>query len=344
MPSLREIATHELFWLQCRRLLYCRSEASEQLESRIIMPDETKILLRRVSSDPVDLNDSKIAQLGQSASRSTTKRVRFAAPITLKEDSDFDSDMDTDGTPSKGMREHGTKSRHRISSNKSDDEYDVRKDMEEEENDDEDENIGEDKKGVGIMPDKKACTNSLPDGNNAAIQSSQSVHGQSTATPSLQTPSSDDTKSCYNCGTTDTARWSRHKDAGNKWECSACKRYRSTHKGDLRPPKVYANKVNKTQLKDKTNEHSMDIRIHNAGPSPLPPTATPAQVLPRRRAAQNLPTARRSTNQIRQAVKDIKILSMGLERLAANQETLANVGLGKLMCRLLKLWSKSFRH
>jgi len=52
-------------------------------------------------------------------------------------------------------------------------------------------------------------------------------------------------KACYHCGTEEASKLQKHKDSGG-WECITCKRYRTSHKGELRPARLFNRRARAT--------------------------------------------------------------------------------------------------
>ena len=112
---------------------FCRDDAVEQLEERIIVPDDTKILLKKVGS-------LATTQSTHSGKGSKLKRVRFSLPRATLEESD-DSDEDDE---EKKIKKRGKRSRKKGSDDEEEFTLDAAEAELDGEDDDDEEEDGED--------------------------------------------------------------------------------------------------------------------------------------------------------------------------------------------------------
>lgn len=211
----------------------CRPEAIEQLEKRIIVPDDTKILLKKVGSLSAPTTSGK---------RKKLKRVRFRLPRTAFESISDSSDDDDD--------DDKAKKRGKVSKKKSsDDEEEFTVEAAEAELDDVDDQEEEEEKTeagndngcsqCGTLSAKQLHEDE--ETGDLLCNTCHSARGRSAAGHgAAAAESGGDT--CYHCGSDEAPKLHKHKDSGG-WECVTCKRYRASHNGELRPARLFNRKA-----------------------------------------------------------------------------------------------------
>lgn len=220
----------------------------EQLEERIIVPEGSKILLKKV---PLIAPPTKNTA-AENNFPSSNKRVRFSLPSTTfdhvfdsEEEAEEDEEQDDDSSKSRVKRSKtsshtkhkGKKTRTASRASKDsdgEDEYtlEASSDVEEEEEE------GDCDGGCSRCGAHQAQT--LHEDEDTGDMLCDKCHGAA----ALGTPAQygngapDGTTACYHCKTTTAPHYLRHKETGG-WECGTCRRYRQTHNGELRPARLF---------------------------------------------------------------------------------------------------------
>lgn len=216
---------------------FCRDDAVQQLEERIIVPDDTKILLKKVGS----LATTPSTHSGKG---SKLKRIRFSLPHATLEKSD-DSEGDEDDEEKK-MKKRGKRSRRKGSDDEEEFTLDAAEAELDREDDDEVEEDGDAGHGNGCSQCGTLTAKKLHDdeetgdllctlchrsrGGTAAAAAAAGTSG-ATATASCG-------KACYHCRNDEVSKLHSHKASGG-WECGTCRRYRTSHNGELRPARLF---------------------------------------------------------------------------------------------------------
>jgi len=202
---------------------------AEALEERIIVPEDTLILMKEVESPQTTAPRRKAPQTQR-------KRVRFNLPkqATLSSDSDEDSEA----TQEEDWQQEDDKDES-----------------------DEEENMG-DIKGCGHCgtaaskewhedeDSGKFLCDQCHDcerrtGSSRLLKQKKGSQAAAGSTGGICAAVSDDAgageKACYNCGTTEARHFSQNKENG-QWECTTCYRYRENHDGAERPARLFKRK------------------------------------------------------------------------------------------------------
>jgi hypothetical protein len=203
----------------------CSADAQKQLEERIIVPDDTRILLKKIGLPAVAGKKRKL------------KRVRFSLARTAVDSASDSSDDEQEEA-------RGMKAGKRFKKKGSDDNEEFTLDAAKAEldgNDDEDDEEEEEGNGNGCS----GCgtlTAKLHEDENTGDLLCNTCHK---ARGRGSDASGSGGKACYHCGNTEEIKLPKHTSSGG-WECGTCRRYRASHKGELRPARLFNRKPRAT--------------------------------------------------------------------------------------------------
>lgn len=188
----------------------------EALEDRIILPEDTEILLKP-AVDP-SKKDQSFKKESISLRNQGHKRVRWSLPamandnISEDEDEEEDDHEDEDEDDDYGCSNCGA-----LSST----------------NWHEDEDTGDFLCSSCMKNKRKRKETTIS--NTGTLDGRRQVHNHSS-----------DVKSCYNCGDSTAQNYATHEENG-QYECAACNRYRKSHDGAPRPPRLFKKKKRQQQ-------------------------------------------------------------------------------------------------
>jgi hypothetical protein len=221
-------------WKEALGFVEASADSVEQLEERIIVPDDTKILLWKIGCLPLSTAAGKKSKL---------KRVRFSLPSTAFESTSDSSDNDDDDNPKAKKR------RKRSKKKGSDDEEEFTIEAAEAELDDEDDDDEEEEEaGNGGRNNGCSQCGTIPDNvlhedeDTGDLLCSTCLTGRGGGASGSGAAAQHGGKACYHCGTDEESKLQKHKDSDG-WECITCKRYRATHNGELRPARLFTRKA-----------------------------------------------------------------------------------------------------
>ncbi len=230
-------ASNQLYFcfLRFQPFFQCRSEVVEQLEERIIVPDDTKILLKRVGT---------LSAPTASGKKSKLKRVRFSLPRAAFESTSDSSDSDDDDEDAGSGAGKAKKRGKRAKKKGSDDEDEFTLEEAEAELDGDDEE--EENEGAGTGNGCSQC------GTISAKQLHEDEHtgdllcntclaARGGGASGSGAAAGNGGKACYHCRNDEESKLQKHAESGG-WECLTCKRYRVSHNGELRPAKLFNRK------------------------------------------------------------------------------------------------------
>ena len=212
-----------------------RPKAVEQLEERIIVPEGTKILLKKV---PLTAPNTKNTTAANDVPASN-KRVRFSLPSKAFDAVSSDSEDENESSNPRNKRSKTSSKRTTRRGNKasskgsdSEDEFTVENSSDVEEEEEEEEGGG----GLGCSRCGAHQIQSLHEDEETGdmlcdVCQGASGHDGSTSGGAV----------CYHCKATTAPKYYQHKESGGM-ECGTCRRYRQTHQGELRPARLFQRK------------------------------------------------------------------------------------------------------